>query len=77
MKIEKHEVETFSLEYKTTYGDKNAIVSITKWWNGEGCDVTISSNNLNISFSTIHENIEAFIALYNGMNIEGADDDEA
>lgn len=69
-------VETFTLEYKAM-SDKNAIISITRWWNGDGYDIMINSGNLNISFSAGYEDMEALVALYSGMEIECKDDDEA
>lgn len=77
MKIEKHQVDTFSLEYKSIYGDKHSMVSITDWRNGDGVDVTIDSNDMKLIFSLTHEDMNALLTVYNATKVVGVDDDEA
>jgi len=66
MKIETQNVKSKTLFFKSTFGDKNAFVTLVEWANGEGHDITVSCNG-DKHISLTSEEFDAIITLYHSF----------
>lgn len=70
MKIQTDMLKSKTLHFESTFGDKNAYVTITEWANGEGYNIEVNSNGQEKCFNLTYEEFDALISLYHGFGLK-------